>query len=663
MSILPPISSPYTRKRLAELLTSNIVKDPYPHLLRWLVWFPLLSVEELTRLEQARLAQQKQTRSRQRVAALLHTLEKDQLIAHVVINEPGWPPRQYRYYLTDVGLSVFAAHADPPLSVPRLAQAYAVERTDLIERLARIEVHLVLAELSTRLVAEGQTHGFPLTSFQQPWVQTDVIFGQRQVLRCDAALLLADAQEHEYAFFVHIDTNERRPFDGKQERIVLLRLLNLRHAYHLRREAMPPLLIITGTSRLAAWGALLEETGEQRRTMHLDGAITTMTHLRHSGVHGRSWWPFAELIHGMHRGLLTELGAPSIPLSSLLRNPASPMVVERFSQRRTFTHLMMDRSCDRLHPPSGLLPSYVGKPLTGKSATSYRAELSDALSGTRAEQQEAVALLNLTLSASQKNLLFWLTHHQLLTMHHVATLHAPGVRDRRGVQKQMRGLSSLNLLVPFAWHDARFWHERERYVLIEAALRYMALREGRPATYYLLPPKDKKANVAPALSIQHGTSGLFAQMEHTHGIYNSVTWLLEKAHHEKGRLITWKNAREAIRWYRDPFTTTLLQIRPDAEVIYLAHDQIMPQRFLVEYDRATTSKREYEAKYQSYTDYLNATRLALPPILVITQHAQAAALIRTCLANVSPTLSVIIVLEDQLRQRQPTLGTLLNCSQ
>ena len=224
MSILPPLSSPpLTREHLAELLL-GAVKDPYPHLLRWLVWFPLLSIEELTRLEQARLAKQEQTRSPQRMAALLQELEAFGLIAHLVVNEPGWPPHQHRYFLTDAGLYVFAATSDPPLSVPRLVQAYAVERADLITRLAHIDIHLVLADFSTRLVAEGSTHGFPVTSFQQPWMQTDTIFGRRQTLRCDAAFLLADPQGTEHAFYVRVDTNERRPFESKQERIPLLRI-------------------------------------------------------------------------------------------------------------------------------------------------------------------------------------------------------------------------------------------------------------------------------------------------------------------------------------------------------------------------------------------------------------------------------------------------------
>ncbi len=658
MSILPPLSSsPLTGARLAELLESEAVAGPYPHLLRWLVWFPLLSASELTRLEQSRWAKQEQTRSPQWVAARLQELEVSGLIAHVVVNEPGGPPHQHRYFLTDAGLYVFAAAADPPLPVPKLAQAYAVERADLIERLSHIDIHLVLADFSSRLVTEGSGQGFSVTSFQQPWMQTDTIFGRRQTLRCDAAFLLANQQETEHAFYAQVDTDERRPFDEIQKRIPLLGLLNLRHAYRLQNEAMPCTLIITRASRLAAWGALLEKTSAERNTALLHGAITTLEQMQRTGVYGPIWWTFAELVHEMNRGPLTHLATPSTSLAHLLGSPASSGLSERFSQRRTFAHLITEREPRSLHKTARPLPSYVGKPLTNEIASANVAAVLDALSGTRSEQQEATALLNLALSTMQKDLLFWLTHHQLLTMHHLAALHYPGGRDIRGVQKQMGGLASLHLLVPFTWYGTRPWRERERYVCAEPALRYIALREGRPPAYYLLPEEDKKKYKVPAFSIQQGTAGLFAQMEHTHGLYACMTRLLEEAHQEKIKLITWKNAREALRKYRDPFTNTSMQVRPDAEVIYQLKGQTMPHSVLVEYDRATTGVREYEAKYQVYSDYLEATRLALPPILVITQNDQAASLIRTCITTVGSRLSFMIVREDQV-QRQGLLSML-----
>ncbi len=120
-------------------------------------------------------------------------------------------------------------------------------------------------------------------------------------------------------------------------------------------------------------------------------------------------------------------------------------------------------------------------------------------------------------------------------------------------------------------------------------------------------------------------------------------------HREGGQILTWKNAHESIRWYRDPLTCTLMQIRPDAEIIYQAEGQRIPQSILVEYDRATSTRREYEAKFQSYADYQDTTRLTLPTILMITQDEQTAQLIRSCIEAVGANLSIVLVLEEQVR--------------
>jgi hypothetical protein len=649
MSILPPLSStPLTGTRLAELLASKTVTDPYLHLLRWLIWFPLLSASELTRLEQSRLT----AGSPQRIAAHLQHMEELGLIAHVVVNEPGWPPHQHRYYLTDIGLYVFATATNPPLSVPRLVQAYAVERIDLISRIAHINRHLVLAEFATRLIAEGGQAGYLLTSFQQPWLQSDTIFGRRQTLRLDAAFLLQSPQETEHAFYVRVDTQEQLPFEDKRERMVLVRLLNQRHALHLQQETMPRLLIITSLSRLADWRTLIETVSQQRGTALLDGAITTLDHLHRSGIYGPGWWTFAELIQNIHRGSLTNLAAPKTSFTCLRGAAVSDIMAERFSQRRSFAHLLLEPE----HRPSRQaynkpLPSYVGKPLVNEIASIRGTVLTDALSGTKVEQQEATALLNLALSATQKELIFWLTHQPLLTAHHLATLHYPDGRGIRGVQKQMRGLSALHLLLFFSWNGSRPWHERERYLLTESALRYSALREGRQVTYYLLSEDEKKRYKEKAFTIQQGTGGLFWQMQHTHGLYTCMAYLIEAAHREHIRVMSWKNAREAIRTYSDPFTHVTMQIRPDAELVYQLEGQGFPSCILVEYDRATTTEREYQAKYQTYADYLEYTRRSLPPILVITQHEQAAAQIRACVDSINAWLPVVIILEEHIQRR------------
>lgn len=633
-----------TEADLATLLASDLALAPYPQLLRWLIWCPLLSIEQLTRLEQ--------TRSYSRIAAHVLTLQRADLVAALVMHEPGWPPHHRRYLVTDAGLALFAAQSKPPLAVRHLAQAYPVERSALLARLARIGQHLVLAEVFTQLAAADSSVGFPLISYQQPWWYTDDLFGQHYTLQTDAALLLAPLQGTLHGFYVCVDADVRRPLLTTRERLLLLRLLQLRHALHLARETMPPLLIFTDASRLHTWGTLLERVSRQQGTALLDGAMTTLDALHREGLHAPIWWPFAHVVAGSANGMLAPLAISPTPLARVLGNPLSPTFAEYIARRQTLTHLLSEHPPTLRHAGTRPLPRVVG-PLLRDLSARLPATLLAALHGTLAEQREATATMNLRLSRMQKELLWWLAHHPLLTAQQIARLHAPRRQATRGIQQQISTLLHWQLLVLVRWTQGQSWHERERYVLAEAALRYIALREGQRATWYLRSPKEhlpKSVQTLPALAIQQGTAGLFVQMQHTHGLYECMTHLLVTAQQEQIQLVTWKNASEAVRSYLDPLTHHAMQIRPDAELLYRLPGQDIACCVLIEYDRASTVRRDYEAKYQSYADYQAFTHLTLPPILTITQHAQAAARLRTCLARMTPRLSVCLLLEEQVQQ-------------
>jgi len=93
---------------LAEAEGLTRPASPYLQLLRWLVWLPLLSARELTRMMR---------KGEKTVWGYLARLEQCELTAHIVLSEPGWP-RHRRYYITDLGLYVLAACYPHPLSVP-----------------------------------------------------------------------------------------------------------------------------------------------------------------------------------------------------------------------------------------------------------------------------------------------------------------------------------------------------------------------------------------------------------------------------------------------------------------------------------------------------------------------------------------------------------------
>jgi hypothetical protein len=203
----------------------------------------------------------------------------------------------------------------------------------------------------------------------------------------------------------------------------------------------------------------------------LDGAATTLERLRREDAFEPIWWPFADLVGQQHRGQTGLIQVPSIPLTALFGPPASQDLVERFSQRSTLVHLYTARTSGRPRSGKRPLPSFVGKPLLQRAGSWHGLALTDALRGTRAEQREAVVSLTLHLSTIQKEVLCWLAHHPLLTLHQLSTLLVPRPLHARSLQNHLAELMRLNLVQTLIWHEGTSWGERERYVLAEPALR------------------------------------------------------------------------------------------------------------------------------------------------------------------------------------------------
>jgi len=97
----PPV---LTREEVATILVeAEAITRPeasYLKMLRWLVWLPLLSIWEIARIMQ---------KDEKTISGYLAGLKQYGLVDHVVFNEPGWPRRHQRYYITDPGLYVLVA--------------------------------------------------------------------------------------------------------------------------------------------------------------------------------------------------------------------------------------------------------------------------------------------------------------------------------------------------------------------------------------------------------------------------------------------------------------------------------------------------------------------------------------------------------------------------
>jgi hypothetical protein len=652
--------TPLPREALEQVMASGELGKIDLELLRWLVWLSLLSVQELTRLVQL----DGRSFDAKTIASHLLRLERLDLAASIGLSEAGWPPYQRRYYITDLGLYALVKHYPEPISVPKLVACYPVTRTDLLARLARPVVHLALSDLVSRLLAESPT-GYRLTSYQQPWKQTygRIAAGGQQVWRCDAAFLLQTLNGAQNAFYVRVDQPECL-FSQAEAKRFLSRLFALRKYQRLRGEVMPQLLLLSTPARFPFWAEQMERVTLLENTSLPQGGIADYTKLS-SGAYAPIWLPFGELVSGGGRD--PECGQAS--LLSLLDQPASPNLVEQFSQYFTFQHLLISRTTRSLSPRTKILPRYVGEGLQeearreiqgtkGTESTGVPTMICEELYGDKVARLRIAALLNLALTWQQKAILAHLVRHPHLSLPDLLALLHPESQDQRIIQRHLDPLLiEWKLAQKNLWEDGVGWRERERYQLSEIGLRFLAMRHGLTPAYYLRPEKkvrDEKKRVSPRDSSvnweQRGAALLGRQMEHTNALYRCVRSIIEVGMRGGAyRIIYWKSARESVRSYYDPDERDWMNVCPDAELLYVRTGGTRMSSALIEYDRGTTSYREYAAKFEAYSRYQRYTRTTLPPILMVIQRAATAETIREAIREVGAgSVLVVLALEADL---------------
>jgi len=601
--------SPLSREALEQVMASGELRKIDLEVLRWLVWLSLLSVQELTRL---------------------------------------------------------VKHYPASISVPKLVTCYPVTRTDLLARLARPVVHLALSALMSRLIAESPP-GYRLTSYQQPWKQTysRITTRGQQGWRCDAAFLLQTPAGAQHAFYVRIDQPEGL-FSQAEAKRFLSRLFTLRKYQHLRGDVMPHLLLLSTLDRFPFWAEQIEHVTLLGNSSLPKGCIADYTRLS-SGAYAPIWLPFDELVSGGGRD--PESG--QLSLHSLLDQPASPGMVEQFSQYFTFQHLLISRTTRSLSRRTKWLSRYVGEALQeearrelqgpgGADSTGVPAMLSEELYGDKVARLRIAALLNLTLTGQQKAILALLVRHPHLSLPDLLALLHPKSQDERLIQRQLDPLLiELKLARKNSWQAGTGWRERERYQPSETGLRFLAMRHGLTPAYYLVPEKkvrETKKRISPRdASVnweQRGAVLLGRQMGHTKALYRCVRGIIEVGMRSGAyRIIYWKSARESVRCYYDSDERDWLNVCPDAELLYIRADGVRLDNVLIEYDRGTTFYREYAAKFEAYSHYQRYTRTLLPPILVVIQRDSTATTIRAAIDGVEAgDVPVVLALETDLLQ-------------
>lgn len=645
------IWTPLSRSKLEAMLTGQGCTDFHLAVLYWLIWFSLLSDEELLRLLSTEEGQ-RLTNTQAAVSEQIQAMERLGLVERVALHEP-LRGKQERSYATDLGLYLYLSRVQyvSPLSMTRLVKSYPIERHDMTARLAQPLLHFALSELVTRVVAEGAPLGYQLVSYQQPWQHPFTFGSKRQVLASDAALLIAQKQVATYAFLIYVDANEKAE---RQIERLLLSLLDLRQTFLLHRKQWPALLILCDEERLCVWTHWLAESSLKRMTKPLAGGMTTLDALT-QGIFRPIWYDLAPLA-----SLQEITRAPRLPLSHLLREPASNDLVEHFSQQLRFFDILLKEAAA---PPARMkrrLTRFVGESLQQEAVHVTKEALDDLFFARRKTRLSTygTGLLTLALSDQEKVILTWVAHHPLLDILTLQALLHPTAAPQaiEPLQQAVTHLFELGLLETRRWPAGPTPAEQERYLLTSVGLKYIATREGKPLSYYFQHPKYYKESDDEQTKRQWGTRGLARQLLHTSGLYTFMGQLSRRMQKRGEVLVAWKSAHEAILWYTDAVSQRSAQARPDAELLFAPSPSEPAVTILLEYDRATTGEYEYFRKFRAYLDYQQASGITLPLLLVVTPSQKSARKMRRVLTTLGGCLNVVILLERDVLMHGLTLA-------
>ncbi|WP_376797138.1 replication-relaxation family protein [Thermogemmatispora sp.] len=618
--------------KIGKLLTdpeSTSLQSAEISLLRWVLWHPLLALSELVRLEQSRRGTPSGPAPQptaSQVGRQVHHLVKRGLLLAFRLHEPGWPPAQQRYALSAAGVAAFAHQFQPALSLQALTRAYPIEQEDLLSRLARPFPTLVLASCFTSLI-EGERQGWQVRVFQFPcsWrhlLRRSGSSPSHTAGRPDTAWCLLQQGQQAVSLLLVVGPQQEQPFPWHPVSLLLQQLARYQeaHALQSRLRPVPLVLVVSAAVHLPVWSELLQRPVFTQRPLP-QGGVLLLEQVRQSGLLAAPCWCFSNLA-------VLERSSRTASEEAVMLRPAVRVLLQE--------QLMLSDQSQVSQPQFGDEPRRLQvqrKQWTGTERKGQRrwkrsqswclpdpgwvtrliAQMpdSDGLAPPGAGSLTATARLNLALTAQRKRMLLLLARFPLLSSAQLAQLLEPG-QARRRLQRSLLVLSAANLVTSLRWPAAPS-REQERWLLTEVAVAYLVTRGELPRGWVALPPAE------------------LTQMQHTHGLYACLATLLGASTHESMIVASWLwSTRESARRWFDPGRQEWVQLRPDATWIVWLRGHPAPVRLLIEYDRATTRRRELQAKWETYAAAGQQAGGWSPPVLIITTQPQAAARIRTC---------------------------------
>lgn len=661
------------RQEIEALLASGEVTALHRRLLRWLIWIPLLSITELCCLLEVparavlppadRPEGEQSTYAYSTMAAHLQRMRELGLVQSFYLEEYGWA-RERRFYLTDLGLYIFAAHPNQPLSVERLVRSYPIDHRDLLARLQRPRIHLALTSVISRLFVQGRMEGITLLGYRQPWTETFAGGQASPRVHADAGILLRIAAGAHYVIYLYIDDEER----GVRDQIdtnILRRFLLLSQHMLAQEGSSPSLLILCTASRRTRWMHQLAQICATLQSSPPPGGVGDLAWIQATATSTANLLstPWCLTFADMYAATQARQDVDRIPRRSfadLLHYPASPALSERLA--RTFSLQSAFLKTSFLASSTTHFPCYIGtipdSPTQRATAsTQATGPLRLRFQGTKEERIELTGHLNLLLTGQHKAALALLARHPFLN---VLDLHAqvnPHHQDMRPLQRALDTLQSYQLVDLSHWpapptgSKRESVQERRRYQVSETGLRFLAERHALPRERYLQSEVHDLVRAGaepPRLWKQRGSDGLEQSRDHTRGLYRCVRAIAAiAATRRQYRLLEWRNSREAQRHYRHPVSGHSMFVWPDAELLYQVAHETTVRQVLIEYDRGTEYERDYAAKFEAYLYYQWITGQTLPPLLIIVPHARASRKIQTSLQELHALRFLTIILVDE----------------
>ena len=486
------------------------------------------------------------------------------------------------YTLTGSSLGRVALHTG--LSGEALARSFPVERTEVLQRLTRLETTVGLNLFASELVAaarddaEVELEDIPSV----PW-------GRRP----DEAWWPPEVEGYgclrwgawRAPFSVAWDRAGAPPFHRRKRVAAWYAFWNAEHAWG--RDDIPPVLVLHhGADEAEQWAGAVLRASDRRQVAPLHVFLSDAESAVNEGPLGAVW----RRADGTARAHLCErlVWRLTIPAPAAALRMADPV-----------------RPLEAVSGDGRSLREWAAQtvPSTGEGW------------GARGGL-ERLAALALVTNPTEKRILEWLGHHPLLSADDLAVI----LRLAGQLPQRLLGNLARYGLVESTGKPLEDEAEPpRRYYLAELGLKLLAARDG-------VPPRRYARHGIVATSIPEKKKGggrlgtLLRQLDHTVGVNRFFVRLIRDYAQGGPRLVRWLSASEAAQ--RFTYGEVTHWLRPDGAGD--VHFQGRVRRFYLEWDRGTVKWPDMIEKFRVYASYLGRLRrdgcdeARLPTVLIVT---------------------------------------------